>query len=417
MLLGVTAREEDLAAVPWLPRLLEELELAGALSRLTLSALSRGDTLALVRALTRAGSDPGRLDRLGEQLWTLSEGNPFMVVETMRALQEGAEARPPGPLSLPERVRRVVAGRLERLSARARLFATAAAVVGREFDFDVVARAAGLDPGAAAESVEELVRRRVVHAVGDRFDFTHDRIREVAYGQLLPPRRKLLHAGVARALEAVHAADLAPHVAALGAHYFGGEVWDLAVDYLARAGADALSRSAHREAVAWTERALTALSHLPGTRENVARAIDLHVQLRNGLHPLGRIDESGDHLRHAERLAEALGDARRRGWVAANLSDFLWVMGHAAEARRYAEAARDIGASIDDRSLSVLAVYNLGVACLIGGDLRRAEACFGEVVTATRRPGAARPGGCRRHAGRGRAGLPGIDARRVRPVG
>ena len=387
VLLGVTAREEDLAAVPSLPRLLDELELAGVLSRLALSALSRGDTLVLVRALARAGSEEGRLGPLGEQLWTLSEGNPFMVVETMRALQEGGEAGTPGPLSLPERVRRVVAGRLERLSERARVFATTAAVVGREFDFDVVARASGLDPSEAAGSVEELVRRRVVHAVGDRFDFTHDRIREVAYGQLLPPRRKLLHAGVARALEAVHAADLAPHVAALGAHYFGGEVWDLAVEYLARAGADALNRSAFREAVAWAERALTALSHLPGTRENVARAIDLHIQLRDGLHPLGRLAEGGEHLRHAERLAEALGDARRRGWVAAYLSNFLWVMGHAAEARRYAEMARDIGASMDDQSLSVVAVYNLGAACMIGGDLRRAEACYGEVVAVLDAPG------------------------------
>jgi DNA-binding SARP family transcriptional activator len=387
VLLVVTARQEDLAAVPWLPRLLDELELGGVLSRLALSALSRGDTLALVRAIARAGSEEGRLGPLGEQLWTLSEGNPFMVVETMRAFQEGGEAGAPGPLSLPERVRRVVAGRLERLSERARVFATTAAVVGREFEFDVVARAAGLDPGEAAESVEELVRRRVVHAVGDRFDFTHDRIREVADDQLLPPRRKLLHAGIARALEAVHAADLAPHVAALGAHYFGGEVWDPAVDYLTRAGADAFNRSAYREAVAWTERALTALSHLPGTRENVARAIDLHIQLRNGLHVLGRLEEGGGHLRQAERLAEALGDPRRRGWVAANLSSFLWVMGHPAGARRYAEAARDIGASIDDRSLSVVAVANLGGACMIGGDLRRAVACYDELVTRLDGPG------------------------------
>lgn len=382
VLLVLTAREEELTAAPWLRRVLDDLELGGGLSRLALSALSRDDTLALVRALTRTGSDAGRLDRLGDQLWELSTGNPFMVVETMRALDEGAEAGTPGRLSVPERVRRVIAGRLERLGDRARLLATAAAVVGREFEFDVVARAAGLDPGEAAESLEELVRRRVVHAVGDRFDFTHDRIREVAYDQLLPPRRKLLHAAVARALEAIHAVDLEPHVAALGAHYFGGEVWDLAVEYLARAGADALSRSAHREAVAWSERALTALSHLPGTRENVARAIDLHVQVRNGLHPLGRIDESGVHLRRAERLAESLGDARLHGWVAVYLSNFLWGVGHAVEARRYAEAARDIGASIDDRSLRVLAVYYLGTACMIGGDLHLAEARFGEVLTA-----------------------------------
>ena len=54
------------------------------------------------------------------------------------------------------------------------------------------ARAAGLAPTDTAKGLEELLRRRVLHETRGGLDFTHASIREVAYGQLSPPRRKLL---------------------------------------------------------------------------------------------------------------------------------------------------------------------------------------------------------------------------------
>src|SRR5262249_58369166 len=165
-----------------------------------------GGTAALVRSLVAAspaGVDAG----LDAEIWRASSGNPFLVVETIRAIQEGVAPRTPATLPLPERVRRVVAGRLERLSDRGRHLASVAAVVGREFDFALLQRAAGLDERHAAEGVEELVRRRVLHGLGEQLDFTHEWIREVVYNELLHPQRKQLHVLVARALEDLHAGD------------------------------------------------------------------------------------------------------------------------------------------------------------------------------------------------------------------
>ena len=125
-----------------------------------------------------------------------------MVVETLRALDEGTPLGS-AALTLPERVRDVIARRLERLSDQARELTAVAAVISREFDFAVLGRASSLTDREAAAGVEGLVRRRMLHGVGDAFDFTHDRIREVAYGQLLPARRKLLHGHVANILEAM----------------------------------------------------------------------------------------------------------------------------------------------------------------------------------------------------------------------
>src|SRR5262245_55923737 len=129
----------------------------------------------------------------------------------MRAVDQGVPSPGSGKPSLPERVREVIARRLERLSEPSRHLVAVAAVVGREFEFALLPRATGMDEGRAAAAVEELVRRHLWQAVGNRFDFTHSRIRQVAYDRLLAPRRRLLHRLVAEAMEALYAAELERH--------------------------------------------------------------------------------------------------------------------------------------------------------------------------------------------------------------
>src|SRR5262249_56193676 len=81
---------------------------------------------------------------------------------------------------------------LARLGDSAERLVAIAAAIGRDFDFELLRRAASADAETAAVGLEELVRRRMLHGSGESFDFTHDRIREVAYGRLLPARRPLL---------------------------------------------------------------------------------------------------------------------------------------------------------------------------------------------------------------------------------
>jgi predicted ATPase len=137
--------------------------------------------------------------------------------------------------------------------------------------------------------VEELIRRRVLHSVGERLDFTHDRVREVTYSRILAPRRKALHRRAAEALATFHAGSLEPHHLALGLHYAQGEVWDKAVVHLRRAGAMAVERSANREALACFERALAALAHLPKNQTTLEQAFEIRVALRPALNQLGEI--------------------------------------------------------------------------------------------------------------------------------
>ncbi len=382
VLVVATARDEELDNAPALRGVLEELGREPGVARLSLGPLSRTDTAALVRALGRSrGHDVASPD-LSDQVWRLSEGNPFVVVETMRAVREGTVPGASSELGVPERVRRMTSGRLERLSPPGRLLAAVAAVIGREFEVALLQRAAGCPAREAAEGMEELVRRRVLHGVGERFDFTHERIREVAYAEILRPRRTLLHAQVGMALEDTYAANLEPHYMALGVHYREGQVAERAVTYLRLAGLQAMARSAHREAAGCFEQALAALpDHHHHGRHARELAVDLHLDLRNALVPLGEHGRILECLRATERLVEPLGDDRRLALVRAHLGNYHWITGDPERAIELGVSVFAIGTSLDDASLRLVATANVGRAHHALGDYRRAVDLLGRAVS------------------------------------
>ncbi|HKW92497.1 MAG TPA: AAA family ATPase [Methylomirabilota bacterium] len=403
ILVIATARDEDLIETAGLHRALVELRGAPAFVHVELGPLSRPQTIRLTRSLTGAGSGLTDAERLAQQIWTISEGNPFVIVETVRSLHEGAAPETSDAVPVPRRVRDVVAGRLDRLRAGAAHLVAVAAVIGREFEFSLLQSAADVIPEAAAEGLEELVRRRVLHGVGERFDFVHERIREVAYQRLLVPRRRAWHGRIARALEALYAARLEPHHAAIAVHYAEAEVWAASARSFRLAAGVALVRTANRDAAALFERALAALQHLPQDADTLAQTIDIHLELRNTLWPLGELDEVLRHLREAEQLARQLGDPRRLGWVSAFMGFYLWLTGQTAAGHSFAETARRLAAQLDDLALAVVSSLALGMASHALGDLPQAEACFREVMQALT--------GERERERFGAAGLPASQAR------
>src|SRR5262245_38144511 len=305
----VTAREEDLAANTVLRHTLAELARGDHVVRLALPPLSREDTIALARTLVPARD----AEALEERLWRASEGNPFMVVETVRALRGGPAPEGTPGLPLPERVRTLIAQRIERLNDPGRRLAAVAAVIGRPFDFVLVHRAADITEDAAAEGVEELVRHRVLHGAGEGLEFTHDRIRQVLYAEILPPLRAVLHRRVADALEALGGEQREPHALALGMHYREGQVWPKAARYLTHAGTQASLHYAHRDAAVCYEQALDALAHLPQSRENEEQVVDLRFRLAHSLFQVGQFERARESFRQSEVLALAHGDHRRLG--------------------------------------------------------------------------------------------------------
>ena len=285
-------------------------------------------------------------------------------------------------VSLPASVRDLVARRLDRLGARSQQLAAVAAVIGRGFDFTLLHSASGMDERDAAEAVDEMVRHHVLQAVGNQLDFAHDRIREVAYGRLLAPRRRLLHRAVAEALETAGSGPgdatrvpprdrLGEQIEQLAHHALRGELWEKAVHYLRQAGAKAAARSALQDARVCFAQALDALEPLPESRSKLEQAFEIRLELRPVLIQLGEYRQALERLREAEALAERLNDDRRRGRVGAFMTNIHSRLDEPDEALVSGNRALEIAGRLGDLRLRILATTYLAQAHYYRGEYAR----------------------------------------------
>jgi predicted ATPase len=196
LLLVVTVREEEAGDAPVLDQVLTELDRESRLTRVRLAPLSRADITALVLALLE---DPTSAAGLADEAWSASEGNPFFAVETVRARIEDGLSDVAGLRRLPERLQLLVSRRFDRLSARGRHLAMVTAVIGKEAPLRLLALAAGMSEGEAADEAGELVQRRILAERPGGLDIAHERVRGcrarraagARAGLLAPARRRV----------------------------------------------------------------------------------------------------------------------------------------------------------------------------------------------------------------------------------
>ena len=165
-------------------------------------------------------------------------------------------------MALPDSVREVIGARVGRLGPDAERVLSMAAVIGRDFDLDLLARATRptedelldiLDAAAAVALVRELP-----DAPG-RYNFAHALIQHTLYEDLGPTRRARAHRQVAEALEDLCGDRPGARVGELARHWFSAtQPIDLtkAIDYSRQAADAALSALAPADALRYYAQAL-----------------------------------------------------------------------------------------------------------------------------------------------------------------
>jgi predicted ATPase len=251
-----------------LTSLLQTLTRENRLGRLPLGRLQEEAVAAIARQINP--TDPGPL---ANWLDHSSEGNPYVLAELLRYGREhslltadgqfDASAVTASPI-VPQTVYSLIQSRLARLSEQARRFLDTAVAAGREFEFEVVARAAGLSESAALDALDELSEQGILIPRGDKSDhhrgnwyrFDHSLTMEVAYREVTEPRHLLLHIRVAEALENLYAHKLDEAAGLIASHFIEGNTPERAAPYAFRAGQRAARLAAWREAAAFYEQAL-----------------------------------------------------------------------------------------------------------------------------------------------------------------
>lgn len=267
---------------PQLQQLAQAAQRNGQGSLLTLERLRLEDVMELIPDIDSAGLQAARNLSLAQRLHAETEGIPFLLAEQLAALRESGDRSAEIRLASAS-VRELFASRLERLDGMAVQVLSAAAVIGRSFDLETVQAAAGRSEEESLSGLEMLLQRRlVVEQAGDgagslpRYDFCHEKLRELVYDETALARRRLLHRRVAESFGRRVGRQLGAAAQAAYHHRWAGQEAEAAQLYHL-AGDEARQLYANAEALAHYRTAL-ALGHSDTAR--LHRAIGELLTLR-----------------------------------------------------------------------------------------------------------------------------------------
>jgi tetratricopeptide (TPR) repeat protein len=320
LMLG-TYRESDLARGHPLSDALADLRREQGVERIALKGLGEQDIVEIMERAAGHELDDAGLGLAG-QLVRETDGNPFYTGELLRHLlesggvyqQDGGHWTVRGELSelgLPESVREVLGRRIERLGEETRKALSTAAVIGRDFDVDLLLRVGDHSEEELLELLEEAVGASVLiesATVTGRFSFAHALINHTLYEELGNTRRARLHRRIAEALEQLLGPEPGARVSELAHHWTKATTavdLEKAVTYARMAGERALQELAPEEALRWFSQALELQGH-DGEVESDERCrllIGLGTAQRDTGDPAHR-----DTLLDACRIASGLKD-------------------------------------------------------------------------------------------------------------
>ena len=352
-----------------------------------------GPTTATELLRVLIGTDAS-LDGLKELLIERTGGNPLFLEESVRTLVEttalvgGRGAYRLGEsihsIRVPASVHAVLAARVDRLPVQEKHLLQAAAVIGQDVPFALLEAVAEVDASDVRRGLARLQAAELLYEASLfpdlEYRFRHALTHEVAYGTLLQPRRRELHGRIVEAVERLYADRLAEHVERLAYHGVRAEMWGKAVPYLRETARRAAMRSAYSEAATAFEEALRALGHLPQSPETKAQAIDLRLDSRVVLAPVGQYDRILEYMQEAELLAQELGDRRRLGLVLADMGARLRNVGDHRRALEASRRALGIAGELGDHGLRIEATYRLAQAYFAVGDFGHAMSGFLDTV-------------------------------------
>jgi len=298
---------------------------------INLEAMMLDDVEALVCQRLGVKSIPPTIGRLIREK---SEGHPFFAEELAYALREAGilivedqEARIHGRFTnleewtLPDTLQAAITNRIDSLNPSQQLTLKVASVIGRIFAFRVLQAIHPIeaDKPALHEYMESLTRLSLTLVESETPDlayiFKHVVTQEVAYNLMLYSQRRQLHQAVAEWIEQSNENNIESYYPLLAYHWSqAAEISDAArnihaieraVEYLEKAGDQAMQNYANREAIQFFSQALDWTTRLAGSegksavRDRQIRTARWHSRIGLAYYGLGLLPDCEKHIREA----------------------------------------------------------------------------------------------------------------------
>ncbi len=353
-------------------------------------------TLSEREALAMAGRVLGT-EKLPEELIAAlmqkAEGVPLFIEEVTKTLLDlGVLRRENGGYRIvqsvdgarvPDTIQGIIMARLDRLGDDGKRTVQLASVIGRQFLVRLLQRVAGLT-GRLEGLLRELKALEIIYELGlldePAYVFKHALIQDVAYNSLLKERRKELHRAVGYAIEELYSDRVADHCEELAHHFYQGEDWRKAFDYLVSSGDRAKDAYANQAALDFYARALEVAPRVAPPVDQ-RPIMDIHQRRSEVWRLMSRTDEAIAESERMLAIAREVGDRQAEGQALLDLALSHWVTfssTHLPESKRLAEEARRTAEETGDQRILARSLVYLGLMDQTDGDLDAADRQFEE---------------------------------------
>lgn len=377
-----------------------------------LSPLARDAAAQIVNQALEGEAVPELLDAIQD----IAEGNPFFIEEITRALlkseqleeENGKWSPKPGiELRAPNDLEELIRERAARLGSQVETVLASAAVVGREFHFEILRKMTALPEGELLDALDAALAANLLEETETGYRFRHVLTRHALYDSLSRVRRAQMHGRAGEAIQAIYAIRpqaLAPYVEDLAYHFNLSERRDRALEYLIQAGQKAANLYAFEVAVKHYEQALALMDALvlkdPARRlvileslgswyavlADTPRAVEcferalalqsteswtparhdqirLHCSAANALITAGDMRAAETHLQLALSIANEQADAPEIADLFYNVALLHWHKGEYQEAFEAAQKSLGVAERIHRSEAIARAFEMLALAC------------------------------------------------------
>jgi predicted ATPase/class 3 adenylate cyclase len=349
---------------------------------LTVNRLDRVQVSSMVQSLSEGKVLPRTAI---DQILAKTDGVPLFVEEITKAVLERAvggsnEGRSgaQSTLLVPDTLHDSLMARLDQL-APVKTVAQIAAVIGRDFSFEVLKAIAPFSESDVQSAIDRLLASGLVfrsgHVSGQSFTFKHALLRDEAYASILHDQRRRLHGRIAELLckHFPELADTAPEI--IAQHFAQAGKAKLAIDYWVRAARQASARSAFVEASTHLQMALNQLVDLPTNIERDNLELQLQQSLGNAF-AAGKgfaAAEAVEAYKRALDLCNSARDSSQRFAALNGIIAFHITRGDFEQSRHLAEDLLTLAHQQEDPMPKLMGHRALGQALFLIGELAPAR--------------------------------------------
>jgi DNA-binding CsgD family transcriptional regulator/tetratricopeptide (TPR) repeat protein len=345
VLLVGSYRSDELHGRHPLRPMLSELGHARLALDIPLRRLSEDEVEEFLRAALRLNRLP--TPEFRRAIFETCEGNPLFMEEVLRALAERGDVeyregswhrtKEVSDIAIPDTLRDAVLERFRYLTVETRDVLRYAAVIGQNFDFDLLLKVTGSDDADLVSALRASIDAQLIVESedpegADCYSFRHALTRESILLEFLKRERRRAHAIVGAALESRAGTSVARNAEELAYHFDEAGDNQRAFRYHDLAASESYRLFAFARAARHLERAL----ELAGEEESVAQ---MQLRLADAANLAGMTRRALGAAEDARRCFEEAGDARGVGVALTSIAAIRWMLGEASSARDAAEVA------------------------------------------------------------------------------